>query len=72
MIGEETAAVVKDAVENLPSQMRAVVKLRHYEGLSYQEISNASQININTVKSHLAQAKQKLKKTLAGYVTLGK
>lgn len=72
VILNETQAVVKEAINDLPQQMKTVVKMRHFQDLSYKEISQVSKLNINTVKSHLSQAKQKLKKKLKQYVRLDK
>ena len=37
-VGKEVAVLIKDAVERLPEQQRAVVVLRIWSGLSYREI----------------------------------
>lgn len=54
--GEEVYA----AVMRLPEQLRLVILLRYYEDLSLREISEATGININTVKSRLYAAHKKL------------
>lgn len=55
------------AVESLPTQQRQCMKLR-LRGLKYQEIASILGISVETVKSHLFQARDALKKSLAGSV----
>lgn len=39
---------VRKLVEHLPKEQRDVVMMRHYEGLSFKEISEKSNVSINT------------------------
>ncbi|MER5690559.1 RNA polymerase sigma factor [Streptomyces mirabilis] len=49
-----------DAVEELPEQLRLVLMLRHFSGItSYQEIAAACEIPVGTVRSRLNQARAK-------------
>jgi RNA polymerase sigma-70 factor (ECF subfamily) len=63
---QERAAAVQQAVRALPAGARAVMVLREYEGLSYQEISTALAIPLGTVMSRLNYARQRLRQSLAG------
>lgn len=60
---EERMKDVKKAVESLPPQMRRCVLLRA-QGLKYREIAEVLQVSIETVKSQLHQAKQRLRELL--------
>lgn len=60
----ERAALVQAAVMNLPEASRAVLVLREYEGLSYQEIASALDIPTGTVMSRLNYARKTLKEKL--------
>ncbi|HVR96088.1 MAG TPA: sigma-70 family RNA polymerase sigma factor [Thermoanaerobaculia bacterium] len=60
---EERMKDVQKAVESLPPQMRRCVLLRA-QGLKYREIADILQISIETVKSQLHQAKQRLRELL--------
>ncbi|MET7481948.1 sigma-70 family RNA polymerase sigma factor [Streptomyces sp. NPDC005538] len=54
-----------DAVEELPQQQRLVLMLRHFSGItSYQEIAEACEVPVGTVRSRLNQARAKLAKVL--------
>jgi RNA polymerase sigma-70 factor (ECF subfamily) len=56
---------VQHAVLALPPACRAVLVLREYEGLSYQEIADALNIPMGTVMSRLNYARVQLRRTLA-------
>ena len=58
---------VRDALERLPREFRAVVLLADVEGLSYKEIANVLQIPIGTVMSRLSRGRRLLQKALAEY-----
>lgn len=53
------------ALQELPAQMRRCFVLRFHQELQYREIASVMQISIQTVKSHLHQARERLKATLA-------
>jgi RNA polymerase sigma-70 factor (ECF subfamily) len=65
LVTQERAEMVREAVLALPAASRSVLILREYEGLSYQEISDALDIPIGTVMSRLNYARNALKKSLA-------
>lgn len=59
------------AVAGLPDGQRVVVTLRHYEGLSLQEIAEQRGIALGTVKSTLHQAFRNLQRALGAGVANG-
>lgn len=59
---------VRQAVLALPPASRAVLVLREYEGLSYQEIAETLGIPIGTVMSRLNYARGQLRKSLSSYL----
>lgn len=61
---QERVMMVQKAVLSLPEASRAVLVLREYEGLSYQEISSTLDIPIGTVMSRLNYARKLLKEKL--------
>ena len=61
----EDAALISEAMDELPAEFREILTLRHQEGLSYKEIANIAQIPAGTVMSRLARARGKLKEYLA-------
>jgi RNA polymerase sigma-70 factor (ECF subfamily) len=56
LIVEERVASVWRAVETLSERQRSIFLLRFVEELELPEISEAMQLNLNTVKSHLYRA----------------
>ena len=66
VLTEERLKRLHRALRELPEQMRTCVSLRLGSGLKYREIADAMEISIQTVKSHLAQARPKLRALLAG------
>ena len=60
----ERKEAVQVAVLSLPEASRAVLVLREYEGLSYQEIAEALDIPVGTVMSRLNYARKLLKEKL--------
>ncbi len=51
---------VWDEILALPPRYRAVIELRHFQGLSYAEIAEALNLPLNTVKSDLFRARKLL------------
>ena len=66
--GFERAEMVQEAVLALPDASRAVLVLREFEGLSYQEIADALDIPVGTVMSRLNYARKLLKEKLEVYL----
>ncbi|GDX40123.1 RNA polymerase sigma factor [Armatimonadota bacterium] len=60
----ERNTVLQKAVASLPDYQRAMVVLYHTEGLSYDEIAEALDLPIGTVKSRLNRARLVLREKL--------
>lgn len=63
LVSEEQQRV-RAALLKLPPVWRAAVELRHFQGLTYEEIALALQQPVSDVKSNLYRARQKLKEFL--------
>jgi len=64
----EDAELIRNAMDQLPTEFREILALRHQEGLSYREIADIAQIPPGTVMSRLARARAKLKEYLAARI----
>lgn len=67
VLAKELAQRVQSAVQTLPQGVRAVVVLREYGSLSYQEISDVLGIPLGTVMSRLNFGRNKLRQALEWY-----
>jgi RNA polymerase sigma-70 factor (ECF subfamily) len=56
---------VWQAIEALPPRQRQCLPLQVRDGLSYEEIAATLRISVNTVRNHLAAARESLKRVLA-------
>jgi RNA polymerase sigma-70 factor (ECF subfamily) len=56
----ERAELVRRALGRLSDGTRAVVVLRHYEGLKFREIAEVLEVPVGTVKSRMADALDRL------------
>jgi len=61
---KERALIVQRAILSLAETSRAILVLREYGGLSYQEIAAALDIPLGTVMSRLNYARERLKELL--------
>lgn len=64
----EMDKLIRSAVLNLPDNLKIVIVLREYEGLSYEDISKVTNTTIGTVKSRISRARLKLQEELKGFI----
>ncbi|MER3523326.1 MAG: RNA polymerase subunit sigma-24 [Ignavibacteria bacterium] len=64
MISTQRAAMLNEAIKNLPEKYRRVIHLRHVEEKSYEEIAEELRLPIGTVKAHIFRAREMLYKRL--------
>jgi RNA polymerase sigma-70 factor (ECF subfamily) len=65
---QELHAVVQEKLAELTPEHRAVLVLRDIQGLSYNEIATALELEDGTVRSRLHRARLELKERLRGYL----
>ena len=58
---------IKKALGELSADHRTVLELAFFEGMSYQEIAEVMGCPVNTVKTRMFYAREKLRETLAKY-----
>ena len=66
MMKNHEEEILAQSVISLPLKYREVIIFYYYEDLSIVEISEMLQLNLNTVKTRLARAKNLLKKRMRG------
>jgi RNA polymerase sigma-70 factor (ECF subfamily) len=64
LISKEIVQTVNAAMETLPDDLRMAITLREIEGLSYEEISDAMQCPIGTVRSRIFRAREAIAERL--------
>jgi len=67
LFDEALGAEVEEALARVPVDFRVAVVLSDIEGLSYQEIAEATDVPIGTVRSRLARGRAMLRKALQGF-----
>ena len=64
LLTEEIRSVVEQAMEQLPDDLRTAIVLRELEGLSYEEIAEAMDCPVGTVRSRIFRAREAIDKKL--------
>ena len=64
LIGDEQAALVRRALDELGEPCREIVELRYFGDLSYEDLSLALQLNPKTVSSRLSKCLDRLEAVL--------
>ncbi|MFN7550551.1 MAG: sigma-70 family RNA polymerase sigma factor, partial [Pseudomonadota bacterium] len=57
LLRQEIESAVTAAVDGLPEELRAAITLREVDGLSYEEIAEAMNCPIGTVRSRIFRAR---------------
>lgn len=68
MVQAENQSILNRIIDELPPLYRDLVQLREINGLSYEEISAQSGININTLRVTLSRARKIIKAKYLEYV----
>ena len=55
---DELEAVINQAIEELPEDLRTAVTLREYEGLSYEDIAEVMDCPVGTVRSRIFRGRE--------------
>src|SRR5690606_13207312 len=67
----EIAETVNQAIEELPQELRTAIVLRELEGLSYEEIAQAMECPIGTVRSRIFRAREAIANRLRPLIDVG-
>ena len=69
VLQNDSDALVRTALEKLPSNFREVLILRELEGMSYREIGDITGMPAGTVMSSLSRARGRLRRILGGLLS---
>lgn len=64
-LSSEIQSTLKKSIESLPDDLRIAITLRELEGLSYEEIAEAMDCPIGTVRSRIFRARESIETELA-------
>ena len=58
LLNQEIIDTIKTAIDKLPEEMRTAIILREFEGMSYEEIAEAMECPVGTVRSRIFRARE--------------
>jgi RNA polymerase sigma-70 factor, ECF subfamily len=58
LLNQEIIDTIKTAIDKLPEEMRIAIMLREFEGMSYEEIAEAMDCPVGTVRSRIFRARE--------------
>lgn len=64
VLSDEIRSTLLGAIDALPNDLRTAVTLRELEGLSYEEIADAMECPIGTVRSRIFRAREAINKSV--------
>ena len=64
LISKQISDDVRSLIEFLPSEQKEVLKMRYYQDLSYKEISEITDVSINTALGRMRYAILNLRKLI--------
>ncbi|MEW6612135.1 MAG: RNA polymerase sigma factor RpoE [Pseudomonadota bacterium] len=64
LLERELAQRITEALDHLPADLRVAITLREFEGLSYEEIAQAMDCPIGTVRSRIFRAREAISREL--------
>lgn len=67
-MSSELDNMIRSEIRSLPEHFRIAIILRELQGLSYEEIAEATHTTIGTVKSRIARARGRLQDGLRHYI----
>jgi RNA polymerase sigma-70 factor, ECF subfamily len=68
LVGAETMAVIRQAIDGLPETQRAVITLRDVEGCSSEEVRNVLELSETNQRVLLHRARAKVRTALESYL----
>jgi len=70
LISQEIVVDIERSISELPEKCREIFCLSRFEEMSYEDISAKLDVSVNTVRTQMARALQKLRESLKNYLPL--
>jgi RNA polymerase sigma-70 factor (ECF subfamily) len=70
-VRSELAALVREAVDDLPERQRLALLLNKFHGLSYEELATSLDMTIPGIKSLLVRARENVRRRIEPYLKSG-
>lgn len=67
LISDQITSDIKELIEKLPDDQKEVLKMRYYQDLSFKEISECTNVSINTALGRMRYAVLNLRKLIEKY-----
>jgi RNA polymerase sigma factor (sigma-70 family) len=61
---DDYTGFIRKIIDNLPDQQKAIMQMRDFEGMDYEQISEVMDLNINAVRVNLSRARKKVRDTI--------
>lgn len=71
LANQQLTELIQQRLHNLPQKQRLVLTLRDFEDLSFEEIADVLDMNVNNVRTSLHRARLSLRSTISDYQTEG-
>ncbi len=65
IMNEQIIDAIREAIDDLPEDMRTAITLREFDGMSYEEIAEAMGCPVGTVRSRIFRAREAIDKKLS-------
>ena len=72
LLSSEIARTVNETIEQLPEELRKAIQMREIEGMSYEDIAEAMNCPIGTVRSRIFRAREAIAEQLRPLLDTGK
>ena len=72
LLSNEIAETVNATIEGLPEELRRAIQMREIEGMSYEDIAQAMNCPIGTVRSRIFRAREAIAERLRPLLDTGK
>jgi RNA polymerase sigma-70 factor (ECF subfamily) len=71
LMSDELEQTIHQAIDSLPEETATAIKLREFEGMSYEEIAQAMDCPIGTVRSRIFRAREAIDKQVQDIMEQG-